>query len=78
MKKTADGIFKTAASVRAAKSDATTTAAREIIDKEVADRNAKTERLRAARLAQEGGEAVSAAAKPAKKARKPAARALAR
>lgn len=56
MKPTGEGLFRTATARRSAKDDATTQAAREIIEKEVLDRTAKTERLRAARLARETNE----------------------
>jgi hypothetical protein len=48
-----DKIFKPAKSKHETKSDATTKAAWDIIDTEASRRAAKTERLRAARLAQE-------------------------
>lgn len=54
-----NAVFQPRTSRQEAKADATTRVAREIIDGEVTAREAKTERLRAARLAQE------AAAKPA-------------
>lgn len=61
-------VFQPKSSKPEAKADATTRMARAIIDSEAAAREAKTERLRAARLAQE------ATAKPvvgtAKKARR--------
>lgn len=63
-----DGIFKPTTSKAEAKSDVTTKAARSLIDTEAAARNAKTERLRAARKAQEAVEALNPA--PVKKARK--------
>lgn len=47
------GIFKPKPSDREGKSDATTRAAREIIDHATDARVAKTERLRASRLAKE-------------------------
>ena len=46
------GLFKPAPSRTEAKSDATSRVARQIVDLEAAARVAKTERLRAARLAQ--------------------------
>jgi len=61
-----DGAFKPKQSPNEAKTDTTTRVAREIIDSESAARLAKTERLRAARLAQEAGK-PEAAAKPKKK-----------
>jgi hypothetical protein len=68
-----DGVFKAQKLSPAAKGDATTRAAREIIARETAERDAKTARLRALRLAREQEEAASAvppvaAEKPAKKA----------
>ncbi|MGO4841054.1 hypothetical protein AB4144_53255 [Rhizobiaceae sp. 2RAB30] len=63
-----NGIFKPAPSRIEAKSDATTKAAQVILAGEEAARIAKTERLRAARLAQEATEgAVSVAKKKARK-----------
>ena len=59
------GIFKPTPSRTEAKSDATTRAAREIIDSEAAARIAKTERLRAARLAREAVETPKPAPKKA-------------
>ncbi|MGE0500872.1 MAG: hypothetical protein AB7I79_04335 [Rhizobiaceae bacterium] len=50
------GMLKPSASQREAKSDTTTKVAWQIIDGEAAARSAKTERLRAARLAQESTE----------------------
>lgn len=52
----ATGVFKPKASQAETKSDATTRAARAIIDSEAAQRIAKTERLRAARRAKEDSE----------------------
>ena len=52
MKRLPDGAFRPKQSPNEAKNDATTRVAREIIDSESAARSAKTERLRAARLAQ--------------------------
>lgn len=60
------GIFKPAPSRIETKSDATTRVAREIIDSEAKTRLEKTERLRAARLAQvvsQGEAPVSKAAR---------------
>lgn len=68
MKPTSAGLFKATSGRRDAKDDQTTRVAREIIDKEVAERVSKTERLRAARLAQESTQDPLPAAKP--KARK--------
>ena len=56
------GLFKPAPSRTEIKGDATTRVARQIIDLEAAARIAKTERLRAARLAQEA-EALAPAAR---------------
>jgi len=53
MKPIPEGVFKPAAPRPDEKRDATTRAARVIIDREAAVRQAKTERLRAARLARE-------------------------
>jgi hypothetical protein len=62
------GVFKPSPSRHEAATDATTRAAREIIDSEKAARNAKTERLRTARLAREAsGETPPP---PAKKSRR--------
>lgn len=70
MKTIANGIFKPKASASEAKGDMTTRVARSIIDGELAAREAKTARLRAARLATEAEAAPVAEAKPAA-ARKP-------
>ncbi|TGS71564.1 hypothetical protein EN817_28215 [Mesorhizobium sp. M3A.F.Ca.ET.174.01.1.1] len=64
------GIFKPSPSRTEAKTDATTRVARQIVDLEAAARSAKTERLRAARLAQEPQ--ASAPKKPLQKRRSPA------
>jgi hypothetical protein len=64
----ADAIFRPTVSTREAKTDLTTRVAREIMDGEVAAREAKTERLRAARLAMEA--AAPAPEPPAPKVRK--------
>ena len=61
------GLFKPAPSRTEVKGDATTRVARQIIDLEAAARIAKTERLRAARLAQEAEAPVAAPKKPARK-----------
>jgi len=59
-------VFQARPSKQETKADVTSRIAREIIDKEAAARESKTERLRAARLAQE-----EAAAQPAPAPRKP-------
>jgi hypothetical protein len=61
------GIFKPKPTQTETKSDATTKAARAILDQEAATRVAKTERLRAARLARQVPESP-----PKSPARKPA------
>jgi len=61
---TINAVFRPRPSRQEAKADVTTRAARQIIDSEAEARQAKTERLRAARLAQE------AAADPAPEPRK--------
>ncbi|WP_421927837.1 hypothetical protein [Neoaquamicrobium sediminum] len=61
-------VFQPKPSKQETKADVTTKAARAIIDHEATAREAKTERLRAARLAQE--EAAVADAPAAKKPRK--------
>lgn len=68
-------LFKPARTATESKADATTNAARAILEDEVARREAKTARLREARLAMEAEAEEEAAkeARPAKK-RKPAAR----
>lgn len=70
MKPIGDGLFKNPTARRAAKDDATTQAAREIIAKDASDRIAKTERLRAARLAQEAARALEPPAPPKTRSRK--------
>lgn len=60
-----DAVFRPKPSRHETKADATTRAAREIIDHETSAREAKTARLRAARLA------VQATEKPASPVRKP-------
>ncbi|TGS69012.1 hypothetical protein EN844_09035 [Mesorhizobium sp. M3A.F.Ca.ET.201.01.1.1] len=65
------GLFKQAPSRTEAKTDMTTRVARQIVDLEAAARSAKTERLRAARLAQES-EAPTILKKPAQKRKNPA------
>lgn len=62
----ASGAFKPPA--KADKADATTRAAREIIDRQTAERDAKTARLRALRLAKEAEDDAAKAAEPPKKA----------
>ncbi|RVC62047.1 MAG: hypothetical protein EOS65_15320 [Mesorhizobium sp.] len=63
-----EGIFKPKPTAIETKQDATTRAARQIIDGEAAERERKTERLRQARLAMQAVEAASPAARaPAKK-----------
>ena len=61
------GLFKPAPSRTEAKSDTTSRVARQIVDLEAAARLAKTERLRAARLAQEIEAPVATPKKPARK-----------
>ncbi|MBW8908991.1 hypothetical protein AB6802_09310 [Mesorhizobium sp. RCC_202] len=61
------GLFKPVPSRTEAKTDATTRVARQIVDLEANARIAKTERLRAARLAQEADAPVVAPKKPAAK-----------
>lgn len=64
-------VFKANPSTREAKGDATTVAARAIIDREANALDAKTERLRALRLARDGAEAAHAPpAGPRRRARK--------
>ena len=53
MRRVPEGVFRPVPSWFEAKSDATTTMARKIVDSEVAARAAKTERLRAARVARD-------------------------
>jgi hypothetical protein len=61
------GLFKPTQSRTETKSDMTTKLARQIVDSEATARIAKTERLRAARLAQEPEVLVAAPKKPARK-----------
>lgn len=61
------GLFSAAPSRPEAKGDATTRVARQIVDLEAAARIAKTERLRAARLAQETDASAVVPKKPAGK-----------
>ncbi|PWJ82246.1 hypothetical protein C7441_10912 [Pseudaminobacter salicylatoxidans] len=56
MKSVPDGVFKPRPTASETKGDATTRAAREIIESERAARDKKSERLRLARLAQEQDE----------------------
>lgn len=64
-------VFKANPSTREAKGDATTVAARAIIDREANALDAKTERLRALRLARDAAEAAHAPpAGPRRRARK--------
>jgi hypothetical protein len=60
-----NGLFKPAQSRTEAKTDTTSRVARQILDLEAKTRTAKTERLRAARLAQEA-DAPPPAAPPKK------------
>jgi len=64
----------TAVNKHETKGDVTTRVAREILDQETAARDAKTERLRAARLAREAAEASMPTAPAAKKTAKSSAR----
>jgi len=64
-----NAVFQPRASRQEAKADTTTRIAREIMDAELAKREAKTERLRLARLAQEATEPVKAPSRKAKKSR---------
>jgi hypothetical protein len=63
MRRMPEGVFKPVPSRIEAKSDATTTMARKIVEGEVASRIVKTERLRAARLARDVTENVLPLAK---------------
>ena len=74
MKMRGENVFKPADSKGHAKSDRTNDAVRSIIKSEVASRNAKTERLRAARLAREAAEPAPEAPKPVRKSRAKAAK----
>lgn len=67
-------VFKPARSKSESKADTTTTAARAILGDEVAKREAKTAKLRAARLAMEEAQAAEAPAPKPAKAKKPAAK----
>lgn len=64
MKTVPDGIFKPKPNSSELKSDLTTRVARQILDGEKAEREAKTERLRQARLARETAAAAATPAKP--------------
>lgn len=66
------GLFKPAPSRTEAKTDMTTRVARQILDLEATARAAKTERLRAARLAQESAAPVAPPKKPTQKRQKKA------
>ncbi|WP_217577563.1 hypothetical protein [Mesorhizobium sp. GbtcB19] len=66
------GLFKPVASRTEAKTDMTSRVARQILDLEAKARVAKTERLRAARLAQEADAPVAVPKKPAQKRQKKA------
>ncbi|WP_054308557.1 hypothetical protein [Mesorhizobium sp. 1M-11] len=70
MKNMPDSVFKPKPNSSELKSDLTSRAAREILEGEKAAREAKTERLRQARLAQETIEAAKTPAKPATAGRK--------
>ena len=63
-------LFRPKPSKSESKAEATTNAARAILDDEVARREAKTAKLRAARLAMEEEQAAEASAKKPAKARK--------
>jgi hypothetical protein len=66
LKQTAgEGIFKPLGSKAESKASATDAASRQIIDAEVAQREAKTAKLREARLAMEARQAAEAQANPA-------------
>lgn len=56
---TINAVFRPKSSRQEAKADVTTRVAREIMDAEVARREAKTERLRQARLLREEAEAAA-------------------
>lgn len=77
---TKDNLFRATRSKAETKAQVTDNAARAIIDAEVDSREAKTERLRQARMKMEADQAETAEATPAKKTRattKPAAKAKA-
>lgn len=65
-----NAIFKPKASKQEAKADTTTRVARQILDSEVSKREAKTERLRLARLAREASTPAPVARKTQPKSRK--------
>ena len=71
-KVTKENLFKPAPPKAAAKGDATTAAARAIIDRETAEREAKTARLRRARLAKEAADKEAAPAPAPRKSAKKA------
>ena len=74
---TKDNLFRPSRSKAETKAQVTDNAARAIIDAEVDSREAKTERLRQARMKMEAEQAANEEAAPAKKTRakaKPAAR----
>jgi hypothetical protein len=62
-----DNVFKPKPSQAELRVDATTRAAQAIMDEEASSREAKTERLRAARLAKEAAEESLVQSIPAKK-----------
>jgi len=68
MKQVPTGLFKPNSTRTEAKADTTDKAARQIIDAEAAKRAAKTEKLRAARLAQEADAPAPAPTKARRKA----------
>lgn len=70
---TKENLFVPASDKAEAKGDTTTRVAQSILDGEVAAREAKTARLRAARLAMEAAQEPAAEAKP-KARKKPAAK----
>jgi len=77
---TKDNLFRPTRSKAETKAQVTDNAARAIIDAEVDSREAKTERLRQARMKMEADQAETSEAAPAKKTRakaKPAAKAKA-
>ncbi len=67
------GAFKPALSTAEAKGDASTRAARAIVSQQTAERDAKTARLKAARLAKEAADNDAAPPPVEKKRKKPAA-----
>ena len=64
MKNVPDGVFKPKATTGEKRQDATDRAARSIIDAEAAKRDAKTERLRLARLEAESAQPAIVAKAP--------------